>query len=128
MQDTERLLPAAWQFIRKILIATAGGLLLAGLYCLISGNRTGAIYGEACVWAGQLCFIVGVGSLIGSFGLTRGFLYQQSESTSMSVRERLGQRARDFTDSFGFLFLMLFAGGLLMLLGSLIEGFFSAAP
>ena len=87
--------------------------------------KTLAEYGKGLQLGGM--FVIGIGLLgiRGNWEVTRSFGYQYSMSTTeQSSTERTQRILSDFVQSYHFMLVMFFAGGLSLLIGWLLESAF----
>ncbi len=79
------------RFIAPVILADVVLLAIVALVCWLGGWRTLREYGDGLILAASVVLLIGLSGVFGGWGLTRSFLYQQSESAGA---EAIGGRVR----------------------------------
>ena len=118
-------LPAILRFLRTAVLIDLGIFAAVGLVCWLGGWRTAYQYGEGLIWAGAAATVLGLLSVRGGWGITRGFGYLYAQSVSQqSIHERARQAIRDIAEGYRFLILMTAVGAISIAVGSLVQTIF----
>jgi len=109
------------RFFGIVIITEIVILAIAGVIGWRLGWSTTEEYAQALQYAGMLIVGLGLFSIKGNWDTTRSFEYQYSLSvTDQSSSERIQQTLIDFTDSYRFMLVMIFAGAISILIGWLL--------
>jgi amino acid transporter len=88
----------------------------------LAGWQMASQFGSGFIWGGVAAIALGVLSIVGGWGTTRDsdYLYAQSAS-HQSMHERTRQSLRDSLRSYNLVIVTGAAGGLCLLIGSLVQ-------
>lgn len=118
---TESLLWAIWKRVRLVLAIDVLLIVIVGIIGLIAGWNSPRDFGLALLLAGVAAWMFGGGSVMGQYQTTGSLRYQYAQTVSPVSRDRrLRQDAKDREDSISFLFLMMAAGTIAVVLGLLL--------
>lgn len=124
MERKEGRSRAILRLVGLIALVTMTILIVVTIIGLLLGWRTANQFGNGYIYAGVAGTALGVFSTMGSWGLTRDATYLYAQSTShQSLHERTGQSLRDTLRSYNLTLVILPAGILCILAGSLIRTF-----
>jgi hypothetical protein len=125
MEAKRNFLKVIGRFLGIVFLALLGISVVVAVIGWRMGWGTVAEYGQGLQLGGM--FVVGIGLLgiRGNWEVTRSFGYQYSMSTTeQSGTQRTQQILADFVQSYNFMLVMFFAGGLSLLIGWLLESSF----
>ena len=109
-------------FLRSVALTEVAVFAAVGLLWWIGGWRTPNAYGAGLVAAGIAMIILGAFSVAGGWNITQDARYQYVHSAgAQSIPERLWQETDDTTKSYAFVVVMLLAGGVSAVVGTLIQ-------
>jgi hypothetical protein len=110
------------RFLRTVVLIDLGIFAVVGVVCWLGGWRTAYLYGGGLFLAGAAAIVIGLSSLVGGWGITRGFDYQYARSVSeQGIGGRTQQAMRDIGRSFRFQILMTSVGVVSIAAGALIQ-------
>ena len=125
METKHGLLKMIGRFLGTVLLALLGIVIIVAVIGWRMEWETMAEYGQGLQLGGM--FVIGIGLLgiRGNWEVTRSFGYQYSMSTTeQSSTQRTQRILGDFIQSYQFMLVMFFAGGLSLLTGWLLESVF----
>ena len=115
---------AILRLVGLIALVTMAIVIVVTIIGWFLGWRTAAQFGNGYIYGGMAATALGIFSTMGSWGLTRDATYLYAQSTShQSLHERTGQSLRDTLRSYNLTLVILPAGILCILVGSLIRTF-----
>ena len=113
------------RFFGIVLLALLGIAIVVAIIGWQMGWETLAEYGRGLQLGGMFAVGIGLLGIRGNWEVTRSFGYQYSMSTTeQSGTQRTQQILADFFQSYTFMLVMFFAGGLSLLLGWILESGF----
>ncbi len=122
----ENLGHVLWHFVRIVLLVDLLVFIVTALVCWWIGWRTPDELGLGFMLGGFLAILLGGASLAGSVQVSRNPMYRYFQSVfPNSLPERTKQNLLDLNESSGFLILMGTAGLLAILVGWLVQEFYS---
>ena len=122
MKAKRSFLKVIGRFLGIVFLALLGISVVVAMIGWRMCLETLAEYGQGLQLGGM--FVVGIGLLgiRGNWEVTRSFGYQYSMSTTeQSGTQRTQQILADFVQSYNFMLVMFFSGGLSLLIGWLLE-------
>jgi len=125
METKHDLLKVIGRYLGTVLLALLGIVIIVAVIGWRMEWETMAEYGQGLQLGGM--FVIGIGLLgiRGNWEVTRSFGYQYSMSTTeQSSTQRTQRILGDFIQSYQFMLVMFFAGGLSLLTGWLLESVF----
>jgi hypothetical protein len=125
MEIKHDLLKVIGRYLGTVLLALLGIVIIVAVIGWRMEWETMAEYGQGLQLGGM--FVIGIGLLgiRGNWEVTRSFGYQYSMSTTeQSSTQRTQRILGDFIQSYQFMLVMFFAGGLSLLTGWLLESVF----
>ncbi len=106
---------------RTVSVVVLGIAALVAAVCLLIGWHTVRQFGQGLTYAGIAAWLFGLASVITSLGLTRGADYQYAQSVGVrSMDENVREAMKESKESYGFLWLMVTVGAILLAIGLLI--------
>jgi len=118
-------LASVFRFLRPVVLIDLGIFALVGLVCRLGGWRTAHHYGNGLMLAGVVAVVVGISSVFGGWGLTRGFDYQYARSAGEdTIGERTKRGLKDMARSYGFSVRMTVVGVVSYAFGLVIQTIF----
>jgi hypothetical protein len=124
METKHSLLKVIGRFLGTVILALLGAAVVVAMIGWRMEWKTLAEYGQGLQLGGM--FVIGIGLLgiRGNWEVTRSFGYQYSMSTTeQSSTQRTQRILGDFIQSYQFMLVMFFAGGLSLLLGWILDGY-----
>ena len=113
------------RFLGIVLLALLGIAIVVAIIGWRMGWETLVEYGRGLQLGGLFAVGIGLLGIRGNWEITRSFGYQYSMSTTeQSGTQRTQQILADFVQSYTFMLVMFFAGGLSLLLGWILESGF----
>jgi hypothetical protein len=116
------ILTGILRFLRTVVLIDLVIFAVVGVVCWLGGWRMAYQYGNGLSLAGAAAIVIGLSSLVGGWGITRGFDYQYAQSVSeQDIHGRTQQALRDIAQSYRFLILMTAVGVVSIAVGTLIQ-------
>ena len=122
MNKANSLFTTIFRYTLRVLLIELGLALVVGV-ALFLIEHTLKPFGDWMFWAGLIILAVGLSSLLGGMGITRGGLYQIGQTVGdQDVSTRTRTDLREERASFSFLYLSAGVGILAMIIGGLFQG------
>ena len=126
MQAKRSFIKEIVRFLGIVLLALLGIAIVVAIIGWRMSWETLAEYGRGLQLGGMFAIGIGLLGIRGNWEVTRSFGYQYSMSTmEQSGTQRTQQILADFLQSYTFMLVMFFAGGLSLLVGWFLESTFS---
>ena len=126
MQAKRSFIKEIVRFFGIVLLALLGIAIVVAIIGWRMSWETLAEYGRGLQLGGMFAIGIGLLGIRGNWEVTRSFGYQYSMSTmEQSGTQRTQQILADFLQSYTFMLVMFFAGGLSSLVGWFLESTFS---
>jgi hypothetical protein len=123
--EKQGVLTGILRFLRTVVLIDLGILAAVGLVCLLGGWHTAYQYGGGLSLAGAVAIVIGLSSVVGGWGITRGGDYQYAQSVSeQDIQGRAQQAIEDIAQSYRFQILMTAVGVVSIAVGALIQTLF----
>jgi hypothetical protein len=118
----EKRVTGILRFLRTVVLIDLGIFAVVGVVCWLGGWRTAYQYGNGLSLAGAAAIVIGLTSVVGGWGITRGSDYQYAQSVSeQDIRGRAQQAIEDVAQSFRFQIRMTAVGVVSIAAGALIQ-------
>ena len=109
------------RLLKKIVWIDLCSLILVALVNWIAGWHTVAQFSTSLFWSGAILIVIGIISVVGTITNIRSFGYEYPSTAGLDdTRSRTIKSLQDIHESYGFLILMVLAGGILIGVSTLI--------